>query len=358
MHNVLPIRSLESQEQDASASMRYDIIVIGASMGGFHALKQLISELPADLPAAVFAVLHIPADHESYLAESWGRHAKLPVLSAADGAHIRAGHVYVAVPDFHLRVSGVHMTLDHGPKHNFHRPAVDTLFTSAAETFGPRVVGVVLTGALDDGTSGLMEIKRCGGRSVVQTPSDAANPSMPTSALDCVPVDHCVPLSEMGRLLASLAGQTVDQAFVRKGKRMQKASVPELSTHICPECNGPMWLVEKGKLLHFHCRIGHSFSGQSLLVEKTMALESALWSAVNALKDKADISGRLAKRARGISATGVTVDYFLTQAANLESHAKVISEIILKEKSPTALAAMKPKRRKRAKATTRKHWAA
>jgi two-component system chemotaxis response regulator CheB len=351
MHNVRSIRSLENQEHNATAPMRYDIIVIGASMGGFHALRQIISEFPANLPAAVFVVLHIPADHESFLATSWGRNAKLPVMSAIDGAHIKPGHVYVAVPDFHLRVDGARITLDHGPKHNFHRPAVDTLFTSAAEAFGPRVVGVVLTGALDDGTSGLMDIKRHGGRSVVQTPSDAANPSMPASALDCVPMDHCVPLSEMGLLLSGLAGRVVDQDFVRKGKRMQKPSGPELSTHICPECNGPMWLVETGKLLHFHCRIGHSFSGQSLLVEKTMALESALWSAVNALKDKADISKKLAMRARGNSPAGSDVDYFLSQAANSESHARVISEIVLKEKSPTALASKKPTRKKRAKAT-------
>ena len=349
MHNLRSTQSLKNEETDAIPSIRYDIIVIGASMGGFHALKQLISEFPEDLPAAVFVVLHIPTDHKSFLAEAFGRDAKLPVLPAKDGDLIKPNHVYVAVPDFHLRIEGKHISLDHGPKHNFHRPAVDTLFKSAAESFGPRVVGVVLTGALDDGTSGTMDIKRYGGMAVVQAPSDAANPSMPASVIDCVDVDHCVPLSKMGKLLSSLAGQLVDESFVRSRESIPKPSEPELSTHICPECNGPMWLVETGKLLHFHCRIGHSFSGQSLLVEKTMALESALWSAVNALKDKADISIKLAKRMRKETAAGLTADYFHNQATNSQFHAKVISDIILKETSPAALTTTMPKRRKRPK---------
>jgi len=320
--------------------MRYDIIVIGASLGGFDALRQLISEFPADLPASVLVVLHISSAHESFLAHIFGQKAKLPVVPAQDHDLIRPGHVYIAVPDYHLRVDDRHILLDHGPKHNFHRPAIDALFFSAAKAFGPRAIGVVLTGALDDGTAGLMDIKRFGGVAVVQDPADAVNASMPASALNCVQVDHCVPLSEMGRLLSGLAGQPVNRSIAQKGIHMPAPSEAELSTHICPECNGPMWCVETGKLLHFHCRIGHAFSGQSLLVEKTQALESALWSAVNALKDKADISTRLAdrlkdeKKAIGIS----SADYFRDQAANAESHAKVITEILLKETSPTVLA--------------------
>jgi two-component system chemotaxis response regulator CheB len=187
--------------------MNYDIIVIGASMGGFQALKQLISELPKNLKAAVLVVLHIPAEHESFLADTFGRKAKVPVHSAVNGDVIKVGHVYIAVPDYHLRVDKDHIVLDHGPKHNFHRPAVDTLFTSAANSYGPRAVGVILTGALDDGTAGMIDIKRRGGLCVVQDPSDAANPSMPASALETVEIDHCVPLSKMSELLVSLAGK-------------------------------------------------------------------------------------------------------------------------------------------------------
>lgn len=341
MQNIKPIKSVKNN----NGSTRYDIIVIGASMGGFEALRQLISEFPADLAAAVFVVLHISSDHESSLAAIFGRNAKVPVVPAKDHDLIKRGHVYIAVPDFHLRIDGKHVLLDHGPKHNFHRPAVDPLFSSAAKEYGQRVVGVVLTGALDDGTVGLMDIKRFGGMTVVQDPKDAVNPSMPASALSCVPIDHCVPLSEMGSLLSSLAGQSVDTSIARKGKSIPKPSKPELSTHICPECDGPMWRVETGKLLHFHCRIGHAFSGQSLLVEKTEALESALWSAVNALKDKANISTRLAKQLQGQKkAIGISsANYFQNQAANAETHAKVLTEMLLKQSTPTALPNKKPR---------------
>jgi two-component system, chemotaxis family, protein-glutamate methylesterase/glutaminase len=321
---------------------RSEIIVIGASMGGFHALRQVISDFPEDLAASVLVVLHIPSDHESYLAESFGRTAKLPVVSAEDQEVIKPGHVYVAVPDFHLRIKAGRIQLDHGPRHNFHRPAVDTLFSSAALEFGPKVVGVVLTGALDDGTCGLMEIKRHGGIAVVQDPADAANPSMPASAMDCVPIDHCVPLSRMASLLSWLAGQPVSVSAVEQGVQMPEPSKPELSTHICPECNGPMWYVEIGKLIHFHCRIGHAFSGQSLLVEKTVALESALWSAVNALKDKANIANRLAQRASDDTGSESAV-YFQEQAESAERYASVITEILLKQSSPTILADKKSK---------------
>ena len=342
---------MKKRTHNLSASLRYDIIVIGASMGGFHALKELIGELPSDLPAAVFVVLHIEPQRESHLARIFGRDAKISVVTAKDGDSIKHGHVYIAVPDFHLRVENNKVRLDHGPRHNFHRPAVDTLFSSAAKEFGSRVIGVVLTGALDDGTAGLMDIKRHGGMTVVQNPDDAVNPSMPASALDCVPIDRCAPLSEMGALLSGLAGKPVGATLFKKKEKMPKVSKPELSTHICPECNGPMWFVSDGKLLHFHCRIGHAFSGQSLLVEKSMALESALWSAVNALKDKADIATKLAIRTGEKNAAGISNGYFLKQAANSTSYAEIITEILLQENSPVALSVKDSRPRKKPNST-------
>ena len=192
--------------------MKYDIIAIGASMGGFQALKQIINELPDDFKATVLVVLHIPAGQESFLSEIYGRISHVQVHSAVDGDILEVGHVYVAVPDYHLQVKNNCIVLDHGPKLNFHRPAVDALFSSVAKEFGPRAIGVVLTGALEDGTAGLVEIKRHGGICVVQDPSDAANPSMPASALAAVDVDYCVKLNKMGQLLIDLAGQRVEKS--------------------------------------------------------------------------------------------------------------------------------------------------
>jgi two-component system chemotaxis response regulator CheB len=187
--------------------MNYDIIAIGASMGGFQALKQIINELPKNFKAAVFVVLHIPAEHESFLAEIYGRKSKVKVQAAVNGELIKPGHVYIAVPDYHLRVEKKHIVLDHGPRLNFHRPAVDTLFSSVAKEYGPRVIGVVLTGALDDGSAGIVDIKAQGGMCVVQDPKDAVNPSMPSEAIAAVEMDYCVPLNKMSELLIGLVGE-------------------------------------------------------------------------------------------------------------------------------------------------------
>lgn len=313
-------------------------------MGGFDALRTLIAEFPADFPASVFVVLHISSDHDSHLAEIFGRAAKLPVLPAKDLEKIKPGHVYIAMPDFHLQIEHNRIRLDHGPKQNRARPSVDALFFSAAKAFGPRVVGVVLTGALDDGTAGLMEIKRRGGFAIVQDPADAVNPSMPASALNAVPIDRCVRLADMGALLCTLPWLAARDRPDHKKADIPVPSEPQLSTHICPQCSGPMWCIETGKLLRFHCRIGHAFSGQSLLVEKTLALESALWSAVNGLKDKASIAGKLSQRAGKTHSYGASPDYFLKQAADAESYAEMITNVLLDASSPANLTNKKPTR--------------
>lgn len=228
---------------------------------------------------------------------------------------------------------------------------MDALFFSAAKAFGPRVVGVVLTGALDDGTAGLMEIKRRGGFAIVQDPADAVSPSMPASALNAVPIDRCVRLADMGALLCTLSQLPASDRADRKKAEVPVPSEPQPSTHICPECNGPMWCIETGKVLHFHCRIGHGFSGQSLLVEKTLALESALWSAVNALKDKANVAGKLSQRAGKKNSYGASPEYFLKQAADAESYAELITNILLGASTPAALTNKKPTRSKVKKKT-------
>jgi two-component system chemotaxis response regulator CheB len=170
----------------------HDIIVIGASAGGVDVLPQLIGSLPADLPAAVFVVLHIPAQGRSGLPEIIRAAAHLSVAHGIDGERVRKGHVYVAPPDHHLQVEGTRVRLSRGPRENFHRPSIDALFRTAAESYGPRVVGVVLTGNLDDGTAGLHAVKSLGGIAIVQDPKDALAPAMPQSALRNVKVNHCV----------------------------------------------------------------------------------------------------------------------------------------------------------------------
>ena len=184
----------------------HDIIVVGASAGGVEALGELVSLLPADLPAAVFIVLHIPAYGTSVLPGILSRRGPLPAVHPADGEAIRQGRIYVAPPDHHLLLEkdGT-VRLTRGPHENGHRPAVDTLFRSAARAYGPRVIGVVLTGTLDDGTAGLQVVKRRGGLAVVQDPEEALFASMPRAAIEAVAVDHVAALAEIGSTLARLA---------------------------------------------------------------------------------------------------------------------------------------------------------
>jgi two-component system chemotaxis response regulator CheB len=200
----------------------HDIVVIGASAGGVEALVALMRSLPADLEAAVFVVLHVPPQSSSMLPVILDRSGPLPAQHARDGLPIERGQIYVAPPDHHLVVERERMRVVRGPRENRHRPAVDVLFRSAAWEYGPHVIGVVLTGTLDDGTAGLLAIKQRGGIAVVQHPDDALYPGMPRSALAHVDVDHSVPLREIGPLLATLTREAVGQAEPAEGETMEQ----------------------------------------------------------------------------------------------------------------------------------------
>src|SRR5215203_640683 len=186
-----------------------DIVVVGTSAGGVEALRTLVGGLPKHFPGSVFVVMHTAADAPGVLAQILDRSGPLPAINASNHDGIRPGYIYVAPPDFHLLLEPGHVRLSHGPKENRFRPAVDPLFRSAAQHFGPRVVGVILTGSLDDGTSGLWAVKSLGGAAVVQDPDEAFMSSMPQSALEHVEVDYKLPLAEIPGVLARLASMTV-----------------------------------------------------------------------------------------------------------------------------------------------------
>lgn len=185
----------------------HNIIVIGASTGGVAALRQLVQGFPSDLPATVFVVIHTPANLPSYLPYIVDHSGKLPAVHAVDGAEIEQGRIYIAPPDHHLLVKREHMRVVFGPKENRFRPAIDPLFRTAAVAYGKRVVGVVLSGALYDGVSGLMEIKQRGGVAIVQDPEEALVPSLPQNAINQVAVDRILPSADMARLLVDLVYQ-------------------------------------------------------------------------------------------------------------------------------------------------------
>lgn len=189
----------------------HEIIVVGASAGGVEALMQLVREFPVDLPASVFVVLHIPAQSPSLLAEILSRAGLMKAVHPVDYQKIKQGCIYVAPPDHHLLIEKGFMRVVRGPQEKRHRPAIDPLFRSAAVAYGSQVVGVILTGALDDGTAGLLAVKQRGGVAIVQDPRDARYPDMPKSALAHVNVDYCLPIAQIGQVLAQLACEEIVQ---------------------------------------------------------------------------------------------------------------------------------------------------
>jgi two-component system chemotaxis response regulator CheB len=303
----------------------HDLIVIGASAGGVEAVSKLVAGLPPNLPAAVCVVVHLRPYSESHLASVLERAGSLPVLAAKQDMPLRRGTIYVAVPDLHLLVSrgDVEPTLRlvRGPRENRSRPAIDPLFRSAALAYGPRVIGVILSGALDDGTAGLWTVKDRGGIAVVQDPHDAAVPSMPASALAEVEVDHVTTAERIGALLGRLArepaapqpseaelgrrGDATDQLDRELGivamddEYHQSAErYGEPSRFSCPECGGVLWDVTGQGPVRFRCEVGHAHSAASLAEAQTESIEAAMWAALRALEDRMELSRRRAATAR------------------------------------------------------------
>jgi two-component system chemotaxis response regulator CheB len=262
-----------------------------------EALQKLAAQMPADLPAAVFVVLHMPPRTRSFLPEILTRSGVLPAIHPSDGAPIERGVIYVAPPDHHLVVERDHIHLSLGPKEQHHRPCINVTFRSAATIYDTRVIGVVLTGELDDGTAGLWEVKRRGGITVVQNPEDADFPSMPLSALREAAADYTVPLAEMGSLLGRLAMGKDDG---RKGEKLSKAEArdmePQLTDMTCPDCRGTIWESQRGNGKEYRCRVGHTFSPKSMLSEHYAAQEKALYGAMVMLEEGAALTLRLAKQ--------------------------------------------------------------
>ena len=280
-----------------------DIVVVGASAGGMAALEKLVAGLPADLPAAVFIVWHLAPGVKSVLPAILGRSGPLPAAHPADGDPIRPGHIYVAPNDHHMLLERGYIRVTKGPKENRFRPAIDPLFRSAAYIYSTRTIGVVLSGALDDGTAGLWAIKLRGGTAVVQDPADAMHRSMPLNALDNVDVDYKLPVADIGPLVGRLArepaaGEPLMAAEERakmaaevKIAREADARVENilqygpLSPFTCPECHGVLSMLREGSIVRFRCHTGHALSSGTLLEAGTEQVEQRLFEALRGLDE-------------------------------------------------------------------------
>ena len=327
-----------------------DIIVIAASAGGVEALSQIVAGLPPRLPAAVFAVVHFPSHATSLLPQILQRHGRLPAVHPEDGTAIRHGVIYVAPPNRHLTVHADQVKLTRGPRENGHRPAADPLFRSAARAYGKRVIGVVLTGNLDDGTAGLAAVARHGGVTVVQDPHEALYGGMPASAVANVAVDHVLPLAAIPALLLELVdtpadgdGEAMDGEPSMNGDARDEVEVEiaELdpgglraderpgtpSGYTCPECHGVLWEIEDGELVRYRCRVGHAYGAETLLAEQAASVEGALWTALQSLKERAAMGRRMMRRMeeRGSRRSAAL---FRAQAEDADRRAEIIRRVL------------------------------
>jgi two-component system chemotaxis response regulator CheB len=319
-----------------------DIVVVGTSAGGVEALRALVGGLPADFPGSVFIVMHTAPDSPGVLAQILDRAGKLPAANASNRERIRPGRVYVAPPDMHMLLEPGVVRLTRGPKENRFRPAVDPLFRSAAAVYGPRVVGVILTGGLDDGTSGLWAVKRLGGVAVVQDPEEAFMPSMPQSALGQVEVDYKLPLAEIPPLLARLASKTVaeqggyevpEELNIEVKTTMEdnglEAGVTRLgspSVFTCPECHGTLLQLKEDGRTRYRCHTGHAYSADSLLAELTESVEETLWSAIRSIDESAMLMRHMAEHVRESDAPAAA--RFLEKAGDAERRSGLVRRAV------------------------------
>ena len=292
------------------------LVVIGASLGGVPALMQIAAALPEKFAAPVLIVLHV-GEQPSILPTLLASDSRLEVAHASDDEPLRAGRVYVAPPDHHMLVADGRIVLTRGPKEHHTRPAIDPLFRSAALAHGADVIGVVLTGRLDDGTAGLQAIKQAGGVAVVQDPDDAFERSMPASALQYVDVDHCVPLPLIPVLLSSLVAAPAratpahaahherleheQQITLQKGTAVEHLeAIGKPSTFACPDCHGTLWQILDSRPQRYRCHTGHGFTERTLQETMTLASDEAVSNARRALQEREILLRQMAQEHRAL----------------------------------------------------------
>ncbi|HEY3918735.1 MAG TPA: chemotaxis protein CheB [Stellaceae bacterium] len=326
------------------------IVTIGASAGGIESLRAVVAGIPGDCRAAIFVVLHVPPYDPSALPEIIGRSGPLPVSHAEDGERIRARRIYVAPPDHHMLLSARTISVTKGPKENRFRPSIDALFRSAAYSFGAKVVGVVLSGALDDGTSGLWSIKRLGGISVVQDPKDARFESMPLSAMEQVKIDYKLKASAIGPLIGKLSSKkaaihktndptlrkrlSAEMKIAAEAGAFQKGIMDwgELTPFTCPECHGALVKLKEGNMTRYRCHTGHAYSDSSLLEDVMEHTGEMLWQVMRSMEEAVMLLRHLGEHMeeRGFEKRA---SVFLSKARDIERRTRAVREAALANES-------------------------
>ena len=318
-----------------------NIVVIGASAGGLDALLAMVTALPPSTQAAILVVVHTRKDANSYLAEILARRSQIAVTFAQHGDRLEPGRIYVAPPNVHMLVDAEGIRLRQGPRENGFRPAIDPLFRTAARAFGSRVTGVILSGMLDDGTYGLKQVKQAGGTAIVQDPEEAAFPSMPQSAIRYTDVDYVLPARGIGEFIGSLRGDERQGATMGRDTPAPEPQDPAEETEVkemnerfgppsgltCPDCGGALWEVDEGRLERYRCHVGHQFTIEGLDAQQQDAVESALWSAVRVLEERAALRERMATRAEASGMAALSSN-FSDSAVDSKRQAHTIRELL------------------------------
>ncbi|MBV8399502.1 MAG: chemotaxis protein CheB [Acetobacteraceae bacterium] len=326
-----------------------DIIVIGGSSGSIVPLKAILGTLPADLPAAIFIVVHIPSRSLGLLATVASAASALPVHQAKEGMLIAPGNIYLAVPDHHLILAKDHIKLGRGPRENLARPAIDPLFRSAAAAYGSRVIGVILSGLLNDGAAGLEAVKRCGGVALVQDPADAIADEMPCSALRAAVVDLSVPSTRIGDVLSDLAREAAGpkvpippeirlEVDIAAGERVDSEVVRRIADPAaitCPACGGIMSAVRDSRPLRFRCQVGHAMTANVIAKEQENAVDEALRVALRIIEERAELVTRMAEDGR-VAGRPAVAEMYDERALEYRQYADTLRQAVLMSMAPIA----------------------
>jgi two-component system, chemotaxis family, protein-glutamate methylesterase/glutaminase len=320
---------------------RRNIVVIGASAGGIAPLQALVSRLQPGFPAVLCAVVHGASAVRPHLPETIAAHTRLEVRFPNHRERMRNGILLLAPPDRHLVIKESEVLLTRGPRENLWRPSVDVLFRTAAVAHSSRVIGVVLSGALDDGTAGAAAICACGGAVLVQQPEESEVPDMPLSVLRNLDGIRVVKAAELPDALLQIVGTDAPAHAVPETLRIEAgfaedpmppedeySKLGELSQNTCPECGGPL-REAAGDLLRFRCRTGHAFSAHVLEELTRKDIESSLWSAIRLFQQRANIDRGLAhKESKNGRLHGA--DQYAMRAAEAQGHASVLHDLLMR----------------------------
>jgi two-component system chemotaxis response regulator CheB len=318
------------------------IVVAGTSAGGIRALEELVMQLTPEMDAAFFMVLHLSRKGiGEFLFQRLSNHTSLTCKVATNGEPIERGVIYIAPPDNHLLVSKGRVVVGRGARENGWRPSINNLFRSAAASYSSRVIAIILTGLLDDGSTGMRAVKRCGGSCIVQDPNEADYPDMPLSVLDAMQVDYVASLTNMGTVLSDIFNtkEDVPEAEVPHDVMIETEIDLRVSTRIddisqfekidinCPDCGGGLYMTQKEPPTHFRCHVGHSYSERELLIRVSEVMENTFWTSLRMMEERRTLLMNLCKKDadRGYTKTS---ERHLGLAKEMEVHIENLKQIL------------------------------